>query len=126
MPIPAIRCSPPDCDCLFGLKFPWSLKFGVWSLCYAPLMAYGKVNRQINHDVTLRCAANGVKPRTARVVDHIVVTGWADARRHVIQPQRFAQFPSHDMISARSVPADAQGPHKFMVLSVERQPAAKN
>jgi len=66
----------------------------------SPSMAYRKVDGQTRNNIALRGAANRMEPRTAWIVNHIVIAGRANTRRHVIQPERLANSPGNYMVGA--------------------------
>src|SRR5437588_6985630 len=71
-------------------------------------------------------AADRMKPATGRIMDHVVITGWAYSGRNQIQAQSLAYLPRHNMISARGVAADAESTDQFVFFIIQSEPAAKH
>ena len=60
------------------------------------------------------------------VVDHVVVTGWTDARRNIVQVEGVTHLPGDDVVGARSVAAHADRADQFAVLIIEGKSTAED
>src|SRR3954454_10128773 len=60
------------------------------------------------------------------VNDIVIVTDRVDSGRHIVQVQRMADLPCHNMVRAGGVPTHTKPTDKLSILIIESQAASEN